>query len=284
MKPTYNTASPVGIFDSGVGGLSVLDVLRGVLPNEDFVYVGDTAHMPYGERSPQEIALLAKGIVRTLVQTYQVKCIVVACNTSAGILSDYWRLAASENGCPVMAIEPAGPICEVLAREDRYESLGLLATQNTVHSDLYGKTLRSLKPSAQLTSVACLGLAKLVEDGEVDSPSGRELLLGFLEPLVSASVEAIILGCTHYPFATSVIAELLPADRPIELLDPALEMGKLLQAQLSDKGLRNQNTKTGELRYLVTGNPKAFDASAKRLPLKNLAHIVSEPVQVLDPV
>lgn len=105
--PALDPDAPIGVFDSGVGGLSVLDVLRAALPNEDFVYVGDTAHMPYGERPAEQIRQLATGIVDTLVQQHQVKLMVVACNTSAGLLHDYWTRAESENACPVPAVEPA---------------------------------------------------------------------------------------------------------------------------------------------------------------------------------
>lgn len=260
------TQRPIGVFDSGVGGLSVLDALVKALPNEHFVYVGDTAHMPYGERSPDEIRRLVQGIERFLLDECKAKMLVVACNTSAGILADYWR-----SGCPVPVVEPVLPITDWLGAqgEKTPRTVGLLATQGTVNSGRYQAVLE--KRGINVVPVVCTGFAKLVEDNRFDTSEGHALLKTFLEPLAAQGVDAIILGCTHYPFALSLLKTLWEEVNPeknVEWLDPAQWMATAVQGLAADNGKQSQcGLKTD---FYVTGNPDSFDQTAMQLNLKTL--------------
>lgn len=266
------TQRPIGVFDSGVGGLSVLDALVKTLPNEHFVYVGDTAHMPYGERSPEDIKRLVHGIERFLIDSCNAKMLVVACNTSAGILADYWQ-----NGCSVPVVEPVLPISNWLKLQDKkqYQRIGLLATQGTINSGRYQQMLE--QNGFEVFPVSCTGFAKLVEDNQFATPQGQALLKTFLEPLVEKQVDAIILGCTHYPFALEVLRRIwdeLSFDKKVEWLDPALWMAVETEglAVIKNKA-ENQALMTA---FYVTGSSEDFDRTANALKFKTLMPLPSK--------
>lgn len=272
--------TPIGLFDSGVGGLTVLENLVRVLPGERYVYFGDTLHMPYGSKSFQEIRLLVDGILDWLCVSQQVKLVAVACNTSAGVL--YPLL---EELCPVPLVEPITPICEWLATEDTFRKVGLIATPTTVRSERYPAVLASMTSKIEMTQVACDGLAKMIESGDLEDESHakacRTLLKGYLDPLIAWGTEALILGCTHYPHARRQIAELLPDS--LQILDPADFMSQKVYRLLDSKGLLSQDGIPGEIDYHVSHDPDAFLSVSRQLPLNNLQLRETPSLTVVNP-
>lgn len=257
------SSQSIGLFDSGVGGLTVLDSLVQRLPQENYVYFGDTLHMPYGSKAFEEIETLVEGILQWLCEEQQVKLVAVACNTSAGVL--YETLATR---CLVPLVEPITPVCRWLAETATFQKIGLIATPTTVRSNRYATVLQSLNPSLQLNSVGCEGLAKLIEEGHADIPACRALLESYLGPLVAWGMEALILGCTHYPHARKQIESLLPSS--IQLLDPAEFMAAEVQSILNQQQLQNLSTTTGQIAYHVSHDPLLFQQTAQKLPLRYL--------------
>lgn len=260
-KPTIHPNLPIGLFDSGVGGLTVLDSLLEVLPHEQYVYFGDTLNMPYGSKSFDEIRLLVDGILNWMCEVQQVKLVAVACNTSAGVL--YEELIQR---CPVPLVEPITPVCEWLAKEDTFRKVGLIATPTTVRSNRYGAVLKELNPAIELQQVPCDGLARLIESGLTDTEECEVLLRGFLEPLADWGLEALILGCTHYPHAARQIQKILPAG--VQLLDPAEFMAQTTVQHLTSRNLLNPSTNGSKTDCYVSQNPVFFKETSQQLPLR----------------
>lgn len=261
-KPSIHPNLPIGLFDSGVGGLTVLDCLLEVLPKEQYVYFGDTLHMPYGSKSFEEIRLLVDGILHWMCEVQQVKLVTVACNTSAGVLYD--DLAQR---CPVPLIEPITPVCQWLATDDSFRKVGLIATPTTVRSNRYGSVLEKLNPAIALQQVPCDGLARMIESGETETEECEALLRQFLEPLVEWGLEALILGCTHYPHAAKQIQKILPAG--VHLIDPATLMAQEALQQLGSRNLINKTASTVKVDCYVSQNPLFFKETSQRLPLRH---------------
>jgi glutamate racemase len=255
---------PIGLFDSGVGGLTVLETLVRLLPNENYLYFGDTLHMPYGSKSFSEIEQLVEGILTWLCDVQQVKLVAVACNTSAGVL--YEQLAAR---CPVPLVEPITPICEWLATDATFEKVGLMATPTTVLSNRYASVLQNLNSRIALKQIPCDGLAKLIESGLAGTSECNTLLKGFLDPLVAWGMEALVLGCTHYPHARKQISQLLPAE--VQILDPADFMGQRVQHCLKATEQQTVQTQPGVSQYFVSADPEAFLKTAQQLNLPSLS-------------
>lgn len=251
---TESDTLPIGVYDSGVGGLGVLDKLVARLPGERFVYFGDTAHMPYGNKSSRELRERTGQITRWLINAQQAKVIVTACNTASALMPE------SVEGVP--AVGPIRPACRAAAHTDA-RHVGVLATTNTVLSGRYEAYLKTFAPEKSVRQVACPGLAKLIETGLSGSAECRRLLPHCLRPLLDWT-DLVILGCTHYPFAIDAIAELLPPETRI--LDPADYIGLAVKEHLEHLPVPD---KSG-LEIHVSGSPEQFMAAVSHLPLQNL--------------
>lgn len=261
---TISVNRPIGLFDSGVGGLTVLENLVRVLPEEAYVYFGDTLHMPYGSKTFDEIRVLVEGILAWLCQEQQVKLVVVACNTSAGVL-----YPILDSLCPVPLIEPITPVCQWLAEEGEYRKVGVIATPTTVLSGRYASVLTGLNPAISVLQQPCDGLARMIESGEGDTVACRQLLETYLTPLVQWGAEAIILGCTHYPHVRHVVEAVVPSS--VTILDPADFMSQKVYQLLGDgQGLRLGGRLPGDLTVHVSDGPELFKATSGQLPLRNL--------------
>jgi glutamate racemase len=261
-------ARPVGVFDSGVGGLTVLHECLVTLPHEDFVYLGDHARLPYGPRPLAEIRRFA-GEIGAFLEARDVKLILVACN------------AATSAALPQLQEDLAVPVVGVITPEahaavqaTRNRRIGLLATQATVDAGRYRELVRALDAGVELHAVACPRLVPLIEG---EDPYGQETELAvreYAEPLKQAAVDTVVLGCTHYPLIKPVFQRVF--GRGVTLVFSAEETAREVATTLARKGIENDGRRTGEYRFLTTGDPDAFREMGRRflqLPIGEVEHV-----------
>jgi glutamate racemase len=246
---------PIGIFDSGVGGLSVAREIRRALPAEDIVYVADAAHCPYGDRPAAEVRERALAIGRHL-EASGAKLLVVACNTATGAALEQLREAVR---VPAVGLEPAVKTAAARTRSGR---IGVMATAGTVASERFKRLVREHAAGLTVVAQPCPGLVELIEAGELAGPRLHALLQRLTEPLRAAAVDAVVLGCTHYPFVRDAIAEVL--GEAVELIDSAPAIARRTESLLEGAGGRRRDGR-GSLRLLTTGDPAALAAMAARL-------------------
>lgn len=246
---------PIGLFDSGVGGLSVFLELQRQLPKENLIYFADTVHMPYGPRSPVQLRAFVFAILRFL-QEQGVKLVIMACNTSSAVVLDSARTQFS---LPIMGM--IRPVVQELA-SSKVARLGVMATEATVQSGTYRKELREVGFEGELYCQACPELASLVETGS-DAASLAAVLREYSAPLRRAQVEQVLLGCTHYPFARQVISDALGAD--ILLLDPATYVVAEVKQLLSSRGMLRTTTTGVQHTAYVSGDVASFARRAGQL-------------------
>jgi glutamate racemase len=236
---------PIGVFDSGVGGLSVLRAIRQELPAEDLVYVADSAYAPYGDKPEAVIEQRANAIVEFLVGQH-VKAVVVACNTATGVSAETLR---SQFSLPIVAIEPA---LKPAVAQTTTGVVGVLATTRTLASQKFLRLMEAHGKGVEVLLQACPGLVQQVERGEFDSAATRALLDGYVRPLVARGADALVLGCTHYPFLRPLLAEV--AGPAVSLIDPAIPVARELHRRLDAAGLLAGGERLGTERFFTTGS------------------------------
>lgn len=241
---------PIGIFDSGVGGLSVMRHIRDQLPHERLVYAADQAHVPYGSRPPDEIRRLSQGVTRFLLE-YGAKLIVVACNTASGAALSWLRQEFPH--VPFVGMEPA---VKPAAAHTKSGKVGVLATTGTFESQRYVDLMARYARGIEIVESSCPGLVEKIEAGEIASPATRELLRHCLHPMLAAGVDTLVLGCTHYPFVTHLVVEI--AGDAAQIIDPAPAVARQTGRMLAQNGLLTQHSEPGELRAFTSGDPIAF--------------------------
>lgn len=240
---------PVGVFDSGVGGLSVLREIRARLPGESLIYLADSGHVPYGEKSQAFIRERCQVIARFLLER-GAKALVVACNTAtaAGIV----ELREHYPDLPLVGMEPA---VKPAARATRSGVVGVLATTGTLQSAKFAALLDRFASDVRVVTQPCPGLVECIEAGALDAAHTRKLLEGFVAPLLEAGCDTLILGCTHYPFIKPLLREMLPDD--ISLIDTGEAVARRLEALLDDKGPRLPAT--GAVEFWSSGDPRRLE-------------------------
>ena len=259
---------PIGVFDSGAGGLTVMHELLVTLPHEDVVYLGDGARLPYGPRPLEEIRLFAHEIARYL-EGLGVKLVVAACNSAtAAALPDLQRALA----VPVVGVLAPEAHAAVLATRNR--RIGLLATQATVASGRYEQLVHALDAGVALVPVACPLLVPLIEGPEPFGEPTVEAVRAYAAPLREARVDTVILGCTHYPLIRPILQRVFGRDVTLVFSaeETAREVGELLQR----KGIENASAREGTYRFLTTGDPGSFKAMGSRflqLPIAGVEHV-----------
>jgi glutamate racemase len=261
-------ARPIGVFDSGMGGLTVLHECLVTLPHEDYVYLGDGARLPYGPRPLEEIRRFAAEIAAYL-EAQGVKLIVAACNSAtAAALPELQR----QLSVPVIGVLAPEAHAAVLATRNR--RIGLLATEATVASGRYPALVTALDAGAEVVSVACPRLVPLIE---ADETVGEELTTAVREyaaPLKAAEVDTVILGCTHYPLIQPVLQRVF--GRGVTLVFSAEETAREAAETLARKGIENDEGREGTCRFLTTGDPELFRARGRRflqLPIEAAEHV-----------
>ncbi len=239
---------PIGVFDSGVGGLSVLREIRRALPAETLCYVADSAHAPYGERSVAYIEARSRHIIGFL-QAQGAKAVVVACNTVTGLVIGHLRAAFP--GLPLIAIEPA---VKPAAQSTHSGVIGLLATVWRVASPGLQRLLQLHASGRQVLLQACPGWVERVERGELDGAETEAAVAQFLRPLLAQGADTLVLGCTHYPFLAPLIRRL--AGPAVQVLDPAPAVARELARRLAALDLLNPATEVGREQFWTSADPR----------------------------
>jgi glutamate racemase len=263
---------PVGVFDSGVGGLTVLHELLVSLPHEAFLYLGDTARFPYGERSQQELQGFAVHVAGELVAR-GAKLLVVACNSAtAAALGVLQERFGGEGGIDVIGV--VGPESQAAAVATRSGRVGLLATPATVATGAYERALHQADPHVRLTSVACPDLAPIIQGGFPFDERVVETVRAYCTPLREARVDTVILGCTHYPLIRPMLQRMLGRD--VTLVTPGAAMARRVECALSARELDSPDEGEGDYRFLCTADVESFRALGTRflqLPLGEVEHV-----------
>jgi glutamate racemase len=252
-----DAAAPIGLFDSGLGGLSVWREIVRQLPAESTIYFADRAHVPYGGRRPQEIRHYCEAICGCLVEA-GCKAIIVACNTASAVALHHLRECFP--GTLLLGLEPA--VKPAVARTHT-GVVGVMATPATFQGRLYRATVGRHAASVKVVEQVCLGLADRVEAGELEGPVTEQLLQGFLQPMLAEGADTIVLGCTHYPFVIETIRRLVGA--AVHVIDPAPAVARHLASLLHHYGIEAPATRAGEHRFFTTDAAARFDHDARRL-------------------
>lgn len=242
-------ARPVGVFDSGVGGLSVLRELRRLLPNEDLIYFADSAYVPYGPRPTTVIQARSEAITRFLVAE-GAKAVVVACNTASAAALGYLR---ERFAVPVVGMVPAVKPAAALTRTRK---VGVLATEGTLKGDPFAAVVERFANGVVVRTVVGAGLVSLVEAGDVASARAQALVRDYVEPLLREGADVIVLGCTHYPFLRPLIET--AAGPAVAVIDPSEAVARQTLRVLDERGLRAERTEPGREAYYTSGDVRAF--------------------------
>jgi glutamate racemase len=248
---------PIGIFDSGVGGLSVWREIARQLPHENTIYFADQVHIPYGPRSPEQIRRFSEAIARFLLAR-ECKQIVVACNTaSAAALA---HLRATFPDVPFVGMEPA---VKPAAKTTRTRVVGVLATPATFQGALFASVVERFANGVQLLNQVCPGLVEQIEAGRLDSPDTQAMLRGFLQPILDANADTIVLACTHYPFVIESIRRI--AGPGVEVIDPSPAIARQTGRVLAERGLSAPAAQAGRHVFYTSGERQAFRRVLDRL-------------------
>ena len=262
---------PIGMFDSGFGGLTVARALIDLLPGEDLVYIGDTGRYPYGPRPADEVRRFAEELARSLVDEHGAKVVIVACNTAAAAGLDELRATM-----PVPILDVIAPGAEALVRATATGRAGVIGTVGTVASGAYRAAVARTGAPVQLTTAACPGFVEFVERGQTEGDEVTVLAERLLAPVREADIDALLLGCTHYPFLARTIGEVMGAG--VTLVSSADETAFAAQRILGELGLlrvpscAGDAARRGEHRFLSSGDVDVFRQLGARLLGPELDH------------
>jgi glutamate racemase len=261
-------ARPIGVFDSGTGGLTVLHECLVTIPHEDFLYLGDHARLPYGPRPLEEVRAYALEIGRYLARQ-DVKLVLIACNTATSAALPQLQ---EELALPVVGV--IQPEAHTAVQATRNRRIGLLATKATVEAGRYAEFVAALDAGAELTALACPRLVTLIEGEDPFGAETTEAVREYAAPLKAAEVDTVILGCTHYPLIRPIFQRVF--GRGVTLVFSAEETAREVAETLARKGIDNDEAREGSYRFLTTGDPEAFRALGQRflqLPIAEVEHV-----------
>lgn len=256
-----SSQNPIGIFDSGVGGLSVLREIRAWMPNENIIYFGDQGHVPYGPRPMEQIQDFSEGITRYLLAQHA-KIIVVACNTASAAALTYLRQTFPD--VQFVGMEPA---VKPAAEKTQTGKVGVLATPATFQGALYTSVVERFANGVELFQNTCSGLVQQIEIGDLDGEETRSILENALHPMLEKNIDTVVLGCTHYPFVIPMIEKIV--GETVRVIDPAPAVAKQVKRLLEARGMLSQHG--GRLRFVTSG-----EADSVKSILKVLLKIDSE--------
>jgi glutamate racemase len=271
MRENEPSRRPIGVFDSGTGGLTVVRALRDLLPREDIFYIGDTARLPYGGKSKSTIERYSIEISGLLLAESS-KMIVVACNTSSSL-----AVSKLEELLKVPVVGVIAPGARAAVKETRVGHVGVIGTRSTIQSEAYERAIQALNPDVRVTSQACPLLVPLVEEAWLDEEVTREVLHRYLDPVVAAGIDTLVLGCTHYPLLAPLIEEV--AGPGIRLVDSAKNCAVAVKQTLAEWGLENLKETAGKLNVALTDSSNSFLATAKQVLRLDIDSVETRIVQ-----
>lgn len=263
MQPV--SGYPIGVFDSGIGGLTVVRAIMERLPFENIIYFGDTARVPYGVKSPETITQFAAQITRFLLQK-EVKLLIIACNTMAAVA---YQDVKNLSPVPVLDVIAAG--ARKAAEETTTKHVGVIGTPATINSNAYARAIHEHDPDIRVFSQACPLFVPLVEEGWWHHPVTRLTAQEYLRPVLAEHVDTLVLGCTHYPVIKSLIREIVGQD--IRLVDSAEAMADITANLLHDMHLGNPQRNLPEYRFYVTDVPYHFQTIGEGLLGRTLSRV-----------
>ena len=256
-EPGASASLPIGVFDSGVGGLTVVATLARRLPRESILYLGDTARLPYGDKSPRTVRRYTRRNIDFLLAR-GVKAVVVACNTASALALDELDVSV-----PVWGVVEPGAATAVAATRG---CVGVIATESTIRSDAYGRAIRRLDPEIEVLSQACPLFVPLVEEGWNDDEISRQIAERYLQPLLAAEIDTLVLGCTHYPLLKPVLRQVVGPET--SLVDSAEAVAREVASELMTRRLAAESGRTAH-HFCVTDSGAHFERVAHDL----LAHV-----------
>jgi len=257
MDYARSTEKPIGIFDSGVGGLSVLRAIRTQLPFEDIIYFGDQEKVPYGSRSLLEVRQLSEGVVRFLLDE-GVKLIVVACNTASAAALHYLR--ETFPFIPFVGMEPA---VKPAAENTHTGKVGVLATPATFQGELYASVVERFAQGVVVFQETCPGLVGQIEAGKLNARETREVLDDALKPMIEQGIDTVVLGCTHYPFVIPMIEQIVGPN--VRVIDPAPAIARQTMHLLERDQIAKPGPQLGRLTFFTSADPAALQALLPKL-------------------
>jgi glutamate racemase len=238
--------APIGVFDSGVGGLSVLRAVRQILPNEDLIFLADQVNVPYGQRSLEEVRHLSEGITRYLLGE-GAKLIVVACNTASAAALHFLRQAFPHT--TIVGMEPA---VKPAAEQTRTGVVGVLATPATFQGALYASVVERFAQGVTVLQDTCPGLVMEIEEGQLDTPRVKSILRAALIPMLQKNIDTVVLGCTHFPFVIPQIETIVGPG--VRVIDPAPAIARQVRRLLESQKRMNPGSQPGVSHFLTTGD------------------------------
>ncbi|MBQ6517053.1 glutamate racemase [bacterium] len=254
-----NKNLPIAFFDSGIGGLTVYKLFRELLPNEDCIYLGDTANLPYGNKTKEQLIEFTEKIFR-FFETQNVKAVIMACNTTSAAVYD------TVKGNYPFKIYPLIQTCAKAIGEEKIPKLGIFATQATVNSSVYETEIKKYSPKTRFCSIACPGWVEIVEGGKqvLDRPESVLRVNKYLSEMLEFAPDKIVLGCTHYPYLKNIISDLIRKNNmQIDLIDPAKYFVNNIKTDMEKSDLLNDKNKNGNEIFYASKSPEQFKQNAK---------------------
>jgi glutamate racemase len=264
LKKSNTNNNPIGIFDSGFGGLTVMSAINKVLPYENFIYFGDTAHVPYGTKSPNAIIKFSKDITSFLIKN-NVKLIVVACNTASAL-----ALPVLEKTLKIPVIGVIAPGARAAVDMSKNLRIGIIGTEGTIESKSYPKAIKKLV-KAKIYQQVCPLFVPLVEEGLTDGEITDSIVKKYIKPLLAKNIDTLVLGCTHYPLLRKTLEKNL--DKNIVLVDSAKSTALEVKRILEQKFLLASNRGKKYLKFYVSDNPEKFKKIGRRFFSKNIDNV-----------
>ncbi|CAN5316770.1 glutamate racemase [soil metagenome] len=245
-----NKSFPIGVFDSGVGGITVLRAIRSLLPQQDLIYFGDAANMPYGQKSLEEIRLLSEKVTAFLIQK-NCKIIVIACNTASAAALKYLREIHPE--IIFVGMEPA---VKPAAEHTQTGVVGVIATIATFQGELFASVVERFAQDVTILHQPCPGLVLQIENGKANDPETEKMLREWLNPMIEKNIDTLVLGCTHYPFVITLLKKIL--GEKVRIIDPAPAVARRVKSILEEMEIENKEAALGMTTYFTSGDSTQF--------------------------